>query len=792
MMHKDLGDPDDVPLTDDARGALDGSGFSRRSFLKGTGALIVTFSVLDMKEALAQRGARGVNGPASSDQLDSWIAIGGDGRVTAYTGKCELGQGLYTAQTQLVAEELVVPIARVTLVQCDTAITPDQGTTAGSQSHPENFNHRNLAQAAATAREALIKLGAERLGAAAPDLDVAEGFVRVKAEPARRISYGELIGDKKFTVAIDRTAKRRPASAWTVLGKPVKRLDIPAMATGTFEFVHAVRVPGMVHGRVVRPPAIGATLVSVDEASVLGMPGVIKVVIKRNFVGVVAEKQFQAVQAVRALKTTWSAGTGLPDQATFFDHLRRQKPTRDALTVDSTDVDATLAKAAEVMKSTYCYPYQMHGSMGASCAVADVGADKATIWSATQASHPMKNSLALVLGLQPANVRVIFRTGSGCYGLNAADAVTFDAAVLSQAVGKPVRVQLTRKDEMTSENYGFAFIVDQRVGLDASGRIIAWDCETWNPALGGRPGYNSPGNILTGSLLGFAPAAFTPQSPAPPPSGAYNNGNNAVPSYVRGCVAGECGGTGTVASERVLTHTLPSVFFTAPLRSPARLQNTFAHESFIDEIAAHVKADPVAYRLQYLADQRLKDVLTGAARAAKWDSRPSPRPARVDTGVATGRGISCVAYEGDNGYGAVAADVEVDQATGRVTCKRLVAAVDCGPISNPDGVEHQTYGGVLQGLFRTLTEEMTWDADKVTSTDWRSYPTPTLGTEMPVVEVVLNNRPDAEATGAGELSITVVAAAIGNAIFDATGARIRQVPFTAARVKAALDARQPT
>ncbi|MEI6669578.1 MAG: molybdopterin cofactor-binding domain-containing protein [Acidobacteriota bacterium] len=789
MTHRDVGDPEDRPLADQAADALNLAGFSRRDFLKGTGALIVTFSMLDMKEAAAQRTARGGSAQGPSEQLDAWIAIGGDGRVTAYTGKCELGQGLYTAQTQLVAEELSVPMSRVTLVQCDTAITPDQGTTAGSQSHPENFNHRNLGQAAATAREALIKMGAERLGAPVGDLGVADGFVRVTADPTRRVGYGDLIGDKKFTVAIDRAAKRRPAREWTVMGTAVPNLHIPAMATGTFEFVHSVRVPGMVHGRVVRPPAIGATLVNADEASVRGLPGLIKLVVKKDFVGVVAEKQWQAVQAARALKTTWTAGTGLPAQATYFEHLRRQKPTRDALAIDSGDVDAALGKAAEVLKSTYFYPHQMHGSLGTSCAVADVGTDKATVWSATQACHPMKNSLAMVLGLQPQNVRVIFRTGSGCYGLNGADAATYDAAVLSQAVGKPVRVQLTRKEEMTSENYGMAFVIDQRIGLDSTGRIVAWDCETWNSSLGGRPGYSNPGNILPGSLLGFAPAAFTPLSPAPAPTGPYSNGNNAVPSYVTGCMGGACGGTGTVKAERVLTHTVPGIFFSAPLRSPARLQNTFAHESFIDEVASHLKADPVAYRLQHLADPRLKDVLTGAARAAKWDTRPSPAPGHAKTGVVAGRGIGCVAYEGDNGYGAVVVEVQVDQATGTVTITRLAAAVDCGPISNPEGVKHQTYGGLLQGVWRALLEEVTWDADKVTSVNWRSYPTPTLGSAMPPVELVLINRPDAEATGAGELSITVAAAAIGNAIFDATGARLREAPFTPVRVKAALAAR---
>jgi len=350
-----------------------------------------------------------------------------------------------------------------------------------------------------------------------------------------------------------------------------------------------------------------------------------------------------------------------------------------------------------------------------------------------------------------------------------------------------VRVQLSRRDEMAWENYGLAFVIDQRVGVDASGAIVAWDYEGWSPTLGGRPGYDRPGNVITGQLAGFDPAPFTPRSPAPDPGGSFNNNSNAVPSYVTGCVGGRCGGAGTVKSERVLSHTVRSPFFTGPLRSPARLQNTFAHESFMDEVAAHVKADPVAYRLKHLSDERLKHVVQEAAKAARWDPRPSPRPSRSRSGVVSGRGFSCVVYEGDNGYVAMVAEVDVDQASGRVTAKRLVVAQDCGPISNPDGMRNQIEGGALQGLSRCLGEEVTWDAEKVTSIDWRSFHSLPLGFAVPSIESVLVNRTDVEASGAGETAITIVAAAIGNAIFDATGARVREVPFTPERVKAVLQ-----
>ena len=615
-----------------------------------------------------------------------------------------------------------------------------------------------------------------------------DGVISVKADSSRKVSYGELVGGKPFGIPLNPAAKRKHPSEWTILGKPVPRVEIPAIATGQFEYVHNVRVPAMLHGRVVRPPAVGSTLVSVDENSVKGMPGLVKVVVKKNFVGVVAEKPFQAIQAASRLKVTWAPGPGLPNQKTFHDSLRNQKPSRDTFLVNSKDVDEKLASAARVVKATYQYPYQMHGSIGSACAVADVQAGKATIWSATQAVYPLKNTMSMVLGLQPENVRIIFKMGSGCYGINGADTVSYDAALMSQAVGKPVRVQLTRKDEMAWENYGVALVTDQRAGLDASGKIITWDHESWSPVLGGRPGPTNPGNVVTGFLAGFEPAAFAPRTPAPDPTG-YANNSNAVPSYVTGCAAGQCGGTGAIASQRVLTHNVKSRFFTGPLRSPERLQNTFAHESFMDEIAAQVKADPVEYRLRHLSDPRLIDVVKSAAKAANWEARPSPRPGGRRTGVAAGRGISCVLYEGDNGYCAMVAEVEVNQETGAVAVKRLVVANDCGPISNPDGLKNQLEGGALHGVSRALLEEVTWDDEKVTSIDWRTYRPLYLGTDLPKIETVLINRPDARAAGAGETAVTVVAAAIANAIFDATGARIRQVPFTPERVKAALAAR---
>lgn len=757
---------------------------NRREFLQASGALIVSFRF--SPPLSAQQGP--IQGTPPLNQVDSWLAIAADGSITAYSGKEELGQGISTAQIQLVAEELSVPFKRVNLIYCDTAITPDQAHTSGSQSHPANFNHGNLAQAAATARETLFKLASERLSAPVDQLQASDGVIAVKNDPFRKVGYGELVAGKKFNLTVSTSAKRKPPAEWTVLGKPIPRPDLPALVTGEFEFVHNVRLPGMLHGRVVRPPAVGATVISVDEASVKGMPGLVKVVVKKNFVGVVAQKPWQALQAAGKLKVNWTPGTGLPSHAQFYDQLRSEKQTRDTLMADSKDVDQKLAGAATVLKSTYYHPYQMHGSMGSSCAVADVQGDKATIYSPTQAVWYQRNTSAMILALKPENVHVIFLRGSGCYGLNGADTVTYDAALLSQAVGKPVRVQLTRKDEMAWENYGNAFVIDERAGLDARGNIVAWHHESWSPGLGNRPGPGTPGNIITGTLVGFGPDAFSPRSPAPAPT-AYNNNSNGVPSYLAAPLGGSNRGTGTIASGRVLTHNVRGALFTGPLRSPARFQNTFAHESFMDEVAAHVKADPIAHRVRYLSDARLAGVLTAAAKAAGWETRPSPKPGIRKTGIASGRGAACVLYEGDNGYSAIVVEIEVNQDTGQVIAKRIVAANDVGPVSNPDGLRNQIEGGALQGMSRALLEEVTWDDQKVTSFDWRTYRTLPLGFQLPKIESVLIDRPDEEATGAGETSITVVAAAIGNAIFDATGARLRQIPFTAERVKAALDAR---
>ena len=758
---------------------------TRRDFLRGAGALVVAFSAAPLLDlgASAQGPFDTHASHIDPTKLDSWLAVDSNGIVTAYTGKCEFGQGMLTAQTQLVAEELCVPLSRVKLIACDTSITPDQGTTSGSQSSPTNFNTENLALAAATARETLIAMAAERLGQPASSLTAANG--EISAPNGKRVTYQELVGARHFDVALNKTAHRRSPSEWTVLGKPIPALDRPDLVTAKFEFVHNHQVPGMLHARVVRPPGMGATLLNVDESSVSNIPGIVKVVVRKNLVAVVAETQYAAVRAAQQLAVKWQPGPALPAQDTFFDHLRTL-PSRDDLSVDSGDVEAQL-KDGTLVRATYRYPYQMHGSMGASCAVADVRADQATVWSPTQSVYPTRSCLAMLLNLPAESIRVIFTRGSGCYGLNGADAVSFDAAMISQAVGKPVRLQYSRHDESAWENLGAACVMDQR-GSVKDGRILAWDRENWDAALGNRPGYQRPGNVISGYLAGFPPEAFSPTT-AKQPEGTLRNGSNAVPSYVTGCIGDSCNGTGTVRSERVLTHTVPSPLFTGPLRAPLRIQNTFANECFMDELCEAAGADPVQFRLDHLQHPRLIAVLKAAAKAADWKPSPLSRARSFVEPLATGRGVACANPDGNNGYVALIAEVEVNTQTGAVHPTRFVIAQDCGPVSNPDGLRNQAEGGLLQGMSRTLSEEVTWDDQHITSVDWKTYKSLHLDYPIPTIECVFVQPPNVRATGAGEMGITVTPAALGNAISNAIGARVRQVPFTPERVLAAIHER---
>ena len=477
-----------------------------------------------------------------------------------------------------------------------------------------------------------------------------------------------------------------------------------------------------------------------------------RVVVKGDFVGVVADKQWFAQQAAEALKVTWSTPEALPARAGFYAWMKQQ-PTRDAYIVKSADVDENLKKAAKTVEATYYHPYQLHGSMGTSCAVADVYGTGATgigtIWCSSQGVYPQRDSVAQVLAIPPANIRVIQVEGSGCYGLNGADNVCYDAALLSQAVGKPVRLQYTRKDEMTgADHFGPAYVINLKAGVDDGGQITAWDYEAWTLSKGNRPAEGSPGNIVTGALVGFATPPVTPTATPTEPT-SFSNNSNAAPAYGSGCVGTACGGTGNIKSERVLQRTIQSPFFTGPLRSPNRLQNSFANESFMDEVAVSLKIDPVQYRLRHLTDTRLIDVLNAASKQAAWDTRPSPKPGNARTGVVTGRGVAVLLYEGNNSYSSMIAEVSVNQATGAIAVTRFVVSNDSGPVSKPDGLRNQIEGGTLQGMSRALFEEVSWGARSLTSVDWINHPVYKFGMFLPKVETVLVNRPDVVSDGRG-------------------------------------------
>jgi CO/xanthine dehydrogenase Mo-binding subunit len=801
-----------LPLSEKAIDALEHLGASRRDFLKTAGVMMITF------------GAAATNGKAQSTinpsgnvdntQVDSWIAIGADESITVFSGKCDFGQGMRTVQLQLAAEELSVSLDRITLILCKTGVTPNQGYTAGSFSTWTQFGPGGLRNALDTARDALYQLAAQYLDVDVSQLILRNGVFSVKGgDPNYTASYGQLVEGQRFNLTVNTRAVPNAPTTWKVLGTPVPRVDIPAKVKGTFQYAQKVRVPGMLHGKVVRPAFVGAHLQKIDKGAVNGLPGKPQVVQINDWVGVVADTEWHAQKAADALagKITWSAGATLPAQANLYTYMTQQ-PSRDAFAVNTGDVDKVMSTAAKTLSAQYLYPFQMHGSLASSCAVVDVRGGTGTsatvkAWSATQSVYDVRTFLSTLLGIPTANIEVVQVEGSGCYGGNGADPVTFDAAFLSQAVGKPVRVQYTRKDEMTAgEHYGHPMVSNQKVGLDGSGAIIAWDNETVlmvhgeGPlaafTFGGAPG---PGNFIPGALAGFPTGQLVPTTtPTPPFGGLFWNFGNSVPSYSTGSVNGVSLGTGTVASQRSLTRLVDFPLWTSYLRSPDHIQNTWSTESFMDEIAASLKQDPVLYRLRHLTDQRLIGVLNAVTQSAHWDTRPSPKPGNSHAAVVTGRGVACVLYSGFDGYVAVVAEVSVNRNTGVITVTKVTAGLDTGPVINPDGLRNQMEGQVIQGISRALIEEVKFSntgsggvgGGTVTTNDWDTYTVFQFGDSIPEINSVLINNLKVAPTGAGETIITLMPAAIGNAIFDATGVRLRQIPMTAANFLAAKAAQK--
>jgi nicotinate dehydrogenase subunit B len=799
------------PLSEKAIDALEHLGASRRDFLKTAGVMMVSFGVAATGKA---QSAINPSGNVDSTQVDSWIAIGADDSITVLAGKCDFGQGFRTVQLQLAAEELFVSMDRITLVLCKTGVTPNQGYTAGSFSTWTQFGGGGLRVALDTARDALFQLASQYLDVPVGQLTVTDGVFSVTGgDPDYTVSYGQLVQGQRFNLIVNPKAVPNDPSTWKILGKSVPRVDIPPKVKGTFQYTQKVRVPGMLHGKVVRPPFLGAHLQNINNSVLNGLPGNPQVVQVNDWVGVVADTEWHALKAADALAggITWSVGDTLPAQANLYTYMTAQ-PSRDTYAVNTGDVDKVMSRAANTLSAQYLYPFQMHGSLASSCAVADVrgGTGKtATVkaWSATQSVYDVRTFLSTLLTIPTANIEVMQVEGSGCYGGNGADPVTFDAALLSQAVGKPVRVQYTRKDEMTAgEHYGHAMVSNQKVGLDGSGTIIAWDNETYlmvhgeGPlagfTFGGAPG---PGNFIAGALAGFPTGKLVPtNTPAGPFGGPFWDFGNSVPPYCTGSINGVSLGTGTVPSQRCLTRLVDSQLWTSYLRSPDHIQNSWSNESFMDEIAASLKQDPVLYRLRYLTDQRLIGILTAVTQKAGWDTRPSPKPGNSRAGVVTGRGVACVLYSGFDGYVAVVAEVSVNQDTGVITVTKVTAGLDTGPVINPNGLANQMEGQVIQGTSRALLEEVKFSnlgpggvgGGAVTTNDWDTYTVFEFGDTIPEIDTVLINNLKVPATGAGETVITLMPAAIGNAVYDATGVRLRQIPMTPANFLAAKAAQK--
>lgn len=728
------------------------SHFSRRHLLKSGGALVVSFALGGVRRARAQ-AAPGAK-PLDPKQLDSFLAVHADGSVTLYCGKVDVGTGLRIAVRQMAAEELGVAVDRLALVEGDTALTPDQGSTGGSTGLTRGGSE--IRQAAATARQALLAMGAKQLNRPAAELVLTDGQVR-PAAGGPGIGIGALIGDRSFSLAVDAKAARKTPAEYSIVGKPLPRPDVPAKCTGREKYVQDFTMPGMLHGRVIRPASLGAKLVSVDESSIRAIPDV-KVVRIESFLGVVAKDEWAAVRAARELKAVWSDWSGLPGSDGLQNFVRATE-VRDETVTTKGDAAAALASATKQFRATYFWPNQSHGSIGPSCAVADVRDGGATIWTSTQGPHALRQNIARFFGFPVAKVRAIFLDGAGSYGGNGNDDVAADAVLLSKSVGAPVRVQWMRQDEHGWDPKGPQQLLDMRAALDEQGRITAWDAQMWLPATvtGNRP----------------YPALDAAGMPQDHGQGSGLLSQNADPPY-------------DAANVRVTAHWLQQTpLRPSNLRAPGKIANVFAVEAFTDELAAASGMDPIEYRLRAMKDARAIEVLKTAAEMIGWQTRTSPNPQAAQGGLRIGRGIAYARYKQAENYVALALEVAVNPSTGQITVRRITCAHDCGLVVNPDALRNQIEGSIVQTLSRTLHEEVKFDRSRVTSVDWASYPVLKFP-EVPAIEVKLIVRPEQPLYGAGEAACVTVPGAVANAVFDAVGVRLRTAPFTAERVKQAL------
>jgi nicotinate dehydrogenase subunit B len=730
---------------------------SRRDFLAVGGALIVSFSLPPGAGRAQAPGTPGLPGSlGNTPTLDAWIRVDADGGVTVFTGKAELGQGIKTALVQIAAEQIGIEPSRLRLVTADTARTPDEGFTSGSHSMQDSGTA--IMHAAAQVREILLARAAQRFAVPVDGLTAQNGAVL--AADGRRVAFGELVAEELTRVRAQPQSKLKDPRTYTVMGKPLARIDIPAKVTGGIAYVQDLRLPGMAHARIVRPPSYGARLREVATDGVQKLPGVLKVVRDGNYLAVIAEREYEAIVAMRALAAAavWEEKPSLT-AATPIDAFLRRAPAREIVDLDRHTAANSPVRALE---ASYRRPYQMHAAIGPSCAVGWFRDGSLTIWTHSQGVYPLRKAIAEMLALPPERVRCIHVEGSGCYGHNGADDAAADAALLARALpDRPVRVQWMREQEHAWEPYGPAMLTEAKAALDAGGSIVSWEYDVWSNTHSTRPG--SAGSLMPAWHLA---APFTPPEPQPIPLPEGGGDRNAIPLYV-------------LPNARVVQHFIAAMpVRVSALRALGAYMNVFTIESFLDELARAAGADPVEFRLRHLDDPRARAVISAAATRFGWATYVRAR--------GRGRGFAFARYKNLGAYLGLAVEVEVERETGRTRLARAVAAVDSGQAVNPDGIRNQIEGGIVQATSWTLHEAVSFDTTRITSSDWSSYPILRFPEIPDHVDVHVIDQPGQPFLGTGEAAQGPTAAAIANAVADATGARLRDLPLTPGRVKAQL------
>lgn len=717
---------------------------TRRQFLRTTGHLLIGFSLLP-RLLPAAANAAGAEQLAGEERIDAWIRIDAAGNLTVLTGKTELGQGIKTALMQMAAEELDMDMRQTRIVIADTAQTADERYTAGSASITSSG--RAIREAAAEARRVLLEMAGAHLQAPVKELAVKNGIVTARAT-GRAVSYAELLKGKAVEGKVTGKAPLKDPADHTLVGTAYPREDISAMATGQPYYIQDIRLPGMLHARILRPPVYGATLLTLPEAKVKALPGIVHLVRNGSFIGVVAREEYQAIKAWELLEqdATWQQSVLQPAQAGLFEHIARQT-THTEVVEKNEAVGPALINAPISISAEYTRPYQMHGSIGPSCAIAQWKDNQLTVWSHTQGVFPLRATLSDLLGIPETAIRVMAVPGAGCYGHNGADDVAADAALLAHALpGMPVRVQWMRADEHRWEPYGSAMLLRLRGGLDAAGNLLALQTELWSDTHSTRPG-GKAGHFIAGRDL---------QKPFPFTTGRFSGGSyrNAMPLYD--------------TQREVILHNFKGPLRTSALRSLGAYGNIFALESFMDELACKAGKDAAAFRLQHLKDERATAVIERVMEATQWKQRIKKK--------GMGWGIAFAQYKNDAAYFAVAALVQADKTTRQIRVLKLTGAIDAGQVINIDGIKNQTEGGMIQSASWTLLEQVHYNEKGILSQSWDRYPILRFQA-VPDTEVLVINRPALPPLGAGEAAQGPTAAAIANAVFDATGIRLRNLPL---------------